>query len=314
MTARVTTPPPPPIGLGRVTAQTVEQPSSSGRTLRPSFPGETSTPCNAPTTGSRRNTPKSHEQLRQNRTRSMAMSNAIFRPRPYEEIYAEQAYLTTSLQVQSTKVADLMRRYSCVEIELETMDPSKQRRRLRKQLNLLRSQINGAAEQEKAIFLRLSELYMEARSRDTLGQVHHQQRASSRERKGRTESSSGTTNTSESPTCAQSSPSTALNGAIPEFVPRSQVVETRASIQAVPKILASTTPSATKSAGPVLETVDESSEDFACNHGLSYQYKTAQKMDEEEGCSQERVPRLGDLRKSRENRLSLPSLESLWPN
>ncbi|PNY28926.1 Uncharacterized protein TCAP_01154 [Tolypocladium capitatum] len=310
MTARVTAPPPPPPppppnGLGRVTAQTAERPSSPGST---SCSGETATPNNAPSTRLRRSTSKTHDRLRRDDGRSsptMSMSNAIFRPRPYEEIYAEQAYLTTSLQVQSTKATDLIRRYSCVEIELETMEASKQRRRLRKQLNLLRSQINEAAEQEKAIFLRLSELYMEAHSRDTLGQVH-QQRASSQGRRGGTaESSSGSTGASESPTCGNSRPSPLLNGATPEFVPRSQAVELRASsMQIVQKILA----------GPVLDTVDESSEDFACNHGLTYQYKTAEGMDEEEACGQRRMPRCGDLLKEREYRLSLPNLESLWPN
>ncbi|KND92150.1 hypothetical protein TOPH_03006 [Tolypocladium ophioglossoides CBS 100239] len=326
MTARVIAPPPaPPNGLGKVTLQTVEKPLSSGSTLSS---GETS-PCNAPTTEEtstcnaqttrlRHKTSKSHDQLRQDSSRSsptMATFNAIFRPRPYEEIYTEQAYLATSLQVQSNKATGLIRRYSDVEIDLETMEASKQRRRLRKQLNLLRSQINVAVEQEKAIFLRLSELYMEAHSRDTLGQAQ-QQRASSRERRGTAESSSGSsTTTFGSPTCSTSTP---LNGATPEFVPKSPELELRADVQIAHEPLArappSPPPSASKSASPALDTVDESSEDFASNHGLNYQYKTGEKMEEKEECSHLRIPRCGDLAKCRENRLSLPSLESLWPN
>lgn len=312
MTARVTTrPPPPPNGLGRVTKQPVEKPSSSGCT---SSPVQTSILCDAPTNRLQSNISKSHDQLRQDGKRSspsMAIHDVIFRPRPYEEIYAEQAYLTTSLQVQSKKAADLTRRYCAVEIEVATMEASKERRRQRKLLNLLRSRINEVAEQEKAIFLRLSELYMETHSRDTLDQMRHQ-----RARNSTVASPSGSTAGSESPTCTKSRPSTPLNGATPEFMPRSQAGEIRASIQIVRKSLpsapASSPPSALKIAGPVLETVDESSEEFACNHGLSYQYKVAEKMDEEER-PQKRTPRSDDLPKYRENRLSLPSLESLWP-
>lgn len=93
-------------------------------------------------------------------------------------MYAEQAYLAASLQEQSSKANELLRQYTLLEDELQGMPASRQRRRLRKRLHLVWSQLNRAAEQEKAISVRLGEVYMEVHSRDAWAQVSQQRRAS----------------------------------------------------------------------------------------------------------------------------------------
>lgn len=235
------------------------------------------------------------------------MSDAIFRPRPYEEIYAEQAYLTTSLEVQSSRANELLRQYSWLEDALQNMTASKQRRSLRKQLNLVRSQLGGAAQQEKAIFIRLSEVYMELHSRDAWAQASRQ-RTSYRGVLGQSWNSPAIRG---NPSSGNSMPSAHVNGVSPEFVPMNRravqrpmgvQVESRAGQLPTSSL---TVPSlrAPNADGSGLDTADECPRD----HGLSRQYLAAAgRSNTWEG------PSLA-CRTGRDNRLSLPNLESIWP-
>ncbi|KAF4979749.1 hypothetical protein FZEAL_4106 [Fusarium zealandicum] len=101
-------------------------------------------------------------------------SNIIFSPRPYENLYVERAYLAGGLQQQSVRAADLIRQYSAVDLQLLNLGGATGQRRLRKQLGLLKSKIHEAVEQEKAIFVRLGELYVEIQSRETWAQTGYQ--------------------------------------------------------------------------------------------------------------------------------------------
>ncbi|KAM4058980.1 hypothetical protein HRG_008145 [Hirsutella rhossiliensis] len=234
------------------------------------------------------------------------MSDAIFRPRPYEEIYAEQAYLATSLQVQSSKANELLRQYSLLEEELENMTASKQRRRLRKRLNLVRSQLTGAAEQEKAIFIRLSEVYMEVHSRDAWAQASRP-RVVYRGVLGQAQNHAAIRGSSS---CSNTRPSTYLSGASPEFVPRNRrAVQRPAGAQAVSEAGQARPPTsspsvtsarASESGDAGLDVSDGDSGKCPRDRGLGFQYKAAAGR-----------AKSGD---GRGNRLSLPNLESIWPN
>ncbi|KAG5934613.1 hypothetical protein E4U60_003665 [Claviceps pazoutovae] len=94
--------------------------------------------------------------------------SSILRPRPFEEIYAEQAFLSLTLQSHSSRLADLVRTYHTVEVESMYGESRKIKRRARRQVGILRTQIKHAAEDEKTIFVRLSDLLTEARSRTAL--------------------------------------------------------------------------------------------------------------------------------------------------
>ncbi|KAH7243507.1 uncharacterized protein BKA55DRAFT_517685 [Fusarium redolens] len=98
-------------------------------------------------------------------------SRLIFSPRPFEDLYIERAYLATILQQQAGRAAELMRQCCAVELQLQNLASDNGRRKLRKQLALLKSKVNQAAEQEKAIFSRLGELYVEIQSRETRAQA-----------------------------------------------------------------------------------------------------------------------------------------------
>ncbi|KAF5534882.1 hypothetical protein FMEXI_11089 [Fusarium mexicanum] len=94
-------------------------------------------------------------------------SRLIFSPRPFENLYIDRAYLISCLQQQAARAADLMAQYCAVDAQLHNLVGDNGRRKLRKQLALLKSKANQAAEQEKAIFSRLGELFVEIRSRET---------------------------------------------------------------------------------------------------------------------------------------------------
>ncbi|VTT57625.1 unnamed protein product [Fusarium fujikuroi] len=98
-----------------------------------------------------------------------ANSRLIFSPRPFEDLYIDRAYLISCLQQQACRATDLMTQYGALEVQLRNLVlvGDKGRRTLRKQLALLKSKANQAAEQEKAIFSRLGELLVEIRSRET---------------------------------------------------------------------------------------------------------------------------------------------------
>ncbi|KAM3458378.1 hypothetical protein MY3296_000584 [Beauveria thailandica] len=99
--------------------------------------------------------------------RRMARAHCLLAPRAYEEIYHEQAYLAMYLQQKTQRIECIIKEYSETQAQLERGAEGKTRRRLRKLLNLLRCKLDEASEQERAIFSRMGELYMELNSRDT---------------------------------------------------------------------------------------------------------------------------------------------------
>lgn len=99
--------------------------------------------------------------------RRTSRAHCLLAPRPYEEIYHEQAYLATHLQQKTQRIEGLIREYSAAQAQLGRGAEGKTRRRLRKLQNLLRCKLDEASEQERAIFCRMGELYLEQTSRDT---------------------------------------------------------------------------------------------------------------------------------------------------
>ncbi|KAJ6787012.1 hypothetical protein PWT90_08403 [Aphanocladium album] len=98
--------------------------------------------------------------------RPVSGAQCLLTPRPYEEIYHERAYLTTNLEQKTKRIDGLIREYSETEAQLNAGAEGKTRRKLRKLLHLLRCKLDEASEQERAIFSRMGELYMELNSRD----------------------------------------------------------------------------------------------------------------------------------------------------
>lgn len=97
----------------------------------------------------------------------MSRTHCLLAPRPYEDIYHERAYLSTYLQQKTRRIEGIIKEYSQTQAELQAGAEGQTRRRLRKLLNLLRCKLDEASEQERFIFSRLGELYMELNSRDT---------------------------------------------------------------------------------------------------------------------------------------------------
>ncbi|KAG6003638.1 hypothetical protein E4U21_001841 [Claviceps maximensis] len=145
-------------------------------------------------------------------------SLSIFHPRSAEEIYAEQAYLSLTLQSHSRRLCDLVSTYHHVEAESTHGESRKIKRRARRQIGILRAQIKHAAEQEKIIHLRLSDLLIEAKSRAALDLARHHHHHPARHFPSRP----------SEPASASVSPSTCrLNGAIAEFKPDTTAKEKR---------------------------------------------------------------------------------------
>ncbi|KHN99788.1 uncharacterized protein MAM_02641 [Metarhizium album ARSEF 1941] len=151
--------------------------------------------------------------------KSFSWSKSIFHPRSYEEIYAEQAYLSITLQAHTAHFCDLIQRYSLTEVESFQGESRKCKRRARRELGLLRGQLVQAAGQEQAIFARLGELFLEARSRETWNVAHNQRRQSLPilERHTHSQDNQDTRFPSLS----------ILNGASPVFVPQKELFSPR---------------------------------------------------------------------------------------
>ncbi|ODA81154.1 hypothetical protein RJ55_04118 [Drechmeria coniospora] len=253
--------------------------------------------------------------------RSVDACNAtVFHPRPFEEIYTEQAYLTASLQVQTRRAGELIRRYCSADEELTTVQESKRRRSLRKHLNLLRLQINAAAEQEKVIFMRLSELYLEAQSRQTWGWARQQRQSTKAESGTIVASDNPSSPDTQSSSCATTRSWSPLNGATPEFVPGNrlaQLADATSVAKSLPerKLAADQAPSGPKNTRrtpfPAPETTHEGGGDFGCNHGLSFLYEKYGEHQREEESQRGHTPH--EHEPVRLKRLSLPNLTSIWP-
>lgn len=231
----------------------------------------------------------------------------LFSPRPFESLYIERAYLATSLQQQAGRAAEFMRQYCAVELQLQSLVGDNGRRKLRKQLSLLKSRVNQAAEQEKVIFSRLGELYVEIQSRETWAQAWS------------VDSSSVSTPLYFSPvSCSFPTPTSPLGGASADFTPMGyfsdfhQVTEPAYFHQ--------------EPATYGLETVDEAGEDPVCDstsNGESVESETipatpltadVPSVDEKNEYvpEMEKNPIDGRSMAVRERRLSLPCLHNAW--
>lgn len=239
------------------------------------------------------------------RSSSLSTLDLVFSPRPFEPLFAERAYLTTSLELLSSKRAALIAHYSATQDQLDHSEPSpRQRRRLRKRLSLLRCKIGGAAEQQKTLFVRLGEVFVELESREAWSVAQHQHPGSFSP--ADTPASPGP----ESPSHASlslSTPSTPLKATSPDFIPRTEAMNpiTPASGRGAEADEGQGSP-----ASALLETVDEAGEDFS-GHGLGYEYQLA------DGDAKLRPGRRlsldGHAMLLAEKRLSVPNLQTAWP-
>lgn len=253
----------------------------------------------------------------------------IFTPRPLDILLAERAYLNLTLHRHNLQSRQLICEYSTLELQFCSPEVhGKARRRLRKRLGHLRAQLETAAGQERAIFMRLGEVYTELESHSAWSEAalwriplqHHYQGQQQ-------EQGSLVPSTNEdyfmgyavpfSPEEACIGPqNTPLDPKLPAFVPGQPIYACSEASSA----LRFTSDLSTSSA---LETVDETSEDdCASDHGHSNvdmietedMDEVAGVVDEEPGtiCAR-RISHDEVLLSPREKRLSLPSIPSVWP-
>lgn len=233
-------------------------------------------------------------------------ASLVFSPRPYESMYAERAYLTSSLQLQTSRAADLIRKYSLAEARHQHLEAGKERRRLRKHLRFLRSKIIEAAEQQKTVYSRLGELHVEIQSRETWILSGYQG------------SSFVDITIPESPLVYStmssydlSTPTTPLDATSPAFVPRAYFGD---------DVLYPLDPSPCqkepKAAGRSLDTVVEESDELLPNpefSDISYECGNGE-VDMEMNDADSESAWLDDCFKAtRSRRLSLPYIQTAWP-
>jgi hypothetical protein len=94
--------------------------------------------------------------------------------RSFEELHNERSYLLASLTAQGAKSLSLMRRLLTIEDSLGLELTSDQRRMASEQAGSLKNKITEAAEQERAILTRLSELYVNILTQERWLQVRQQ--------------------------------------------------------------------------------------------------------------------------------------------
>ncbi|KIL95381.1 hypothetical protein FAVG1_00118 [Fusarium avenaceum] len=251
---------------------------------------------------------RNHTSKADTKQQAQVNSSLLFSPRPFEGLYIERAYLATSLQQQAGRAAGLMRQYCAVELQLQSLvGGDNGRRKLRKQLSLLKSRVNQAAEQEKVIFSRLGELYVEIQSRETWAQAWS------------VDSSSVSTPLYFSPvSCSFPTPTSPLGGASADFTPMGYFsdfhqVTKPAYFHQEPAMYG-------------LETVDEAGEDLLydpTSSGESVESETTPappltadipSVEEKNECvlETEKNPIDGRSMSVRERRLSLPCLHNAW--
>ncbi|KAH7258382.1 hypothetical protein B0J15DRAFT_298330 [Fusarium solani] len=240
-----------------------------------------------------------------------ANSHLIFSPRPYESLYVERAYLTSALQQHSSCAANLMRQYSIVESQLQGLPGDKGRRKLRKQLGLLKSRINEAFEQERVIFSRLTELYIEIQSRESWMQIGYQQQQAW----PMDSPSVGTPSVYSPMSYSLPTPTTPLNGACAEFVPMGYFGE-------VHHLSESSLGQEKTEASLGLETVDEAGEDLLCRPDLPCESVESDTTPATPVAADAPIVEAtgleeasGDVRimAVRKRRFSLPCLQNAWP-
>ncbi|KAM0501325.1 hypothetical protein ACHAP8_004313 [Fusarium lateritium] len=310
MDARIT-PPPEELNVVIPKLQTFHILPPSPQSLPDTpYPETPSTPNLSPRKRQRRrsSSSRSRQPRPDAKQQPQANSRLLLEPRPFENLFTDQAYLTGIFQQQASRASELMRRYCAVEQQLRTLDGDQGRRKLRKQLSFLKSQMNQAVEQEKIISSRLFDLYVEMQSRETWAQ-----------------SWTATSPSVESPYCFSpqsysfSAPTTPLAGSSGEFVPMGYFNDFH---QPVEPFFAPSEPAVWR-----LETVDEAAEDLLYgpdSSSVSIESETTPATpisaelpfaEEKNECSTETRDKLDDSRfvVVRERRMSLPCLRHAWP-
>ena len=203
------------------------------------------------------------------------IDNSVLCPRPFEAIYAEQAYLSLSLQWHAGRITRLIERYCQVERDsLTSKDAKRNRRQNRKLMHLLGCQVNYAVKQEQALFVRLSELHLECQSRDIWSRTRHRLLQET---------------SNHNPYAYRPRRTSQLNGASPEFIPR-------AATPTVSETISHDTAN------------EDSLGDELGNHGLEFEFESTKDEDAIPTCrlSGERVSKAS-------KRLSLPNIQFIWP-
>ncbi|KAL7934361.1 hypothetical protein V8C35DRAFT_40266 [Trichoderma chlorosporum] len=243
----------------------------------------------------------------------------MFHPRSYEEIYAERAYLTTSLNVYSINVTELIHQYALVEEVLQAKEhPGKERRKLRKRMSFIKVKLCEASRQEKAIVTRLSELHMEQLGRDAWDQIHQR----------RAFCSSFPSDATIGPSTL---PETPLSATSQEFVPsagppaRAQfsaseveksrtldtVIEAKEGDEGDDESLNGDDGPRDGEKDAAIEAQSHDDTDDLCNHGLEYTYQRYAEAQHGQLTPPHLSERLASCREER--RRSLPNLCSTWP-
>ncbi|KAH6890602.1 hypothetical protein B0T10DRAFT_323957 [Thelonectria olida] len=226
-------------------------------------------------------------------------SNILQAP-PIESLYTQRSYLAIELQKQASRAASLVRQYVQADARHQTLEAGNDRRKLRKHLSLLKAKINEAVDQERVIFNRLGELYVEIQSRETWVMAGFQAQYLMDGSMPPTPSAYS----SMSPISYEvTSPTTPLNASSPEFIPMSYFEDAcRPSISRT---------ETTYSEG-TLETVEEevelppcSTTQYQCPGG--YSGEVMETVEVEDGWAGAR------LKAASARRLSLPYIQAPWP-
>ncbi|XWX01255.1 hypothetical protein V2A60_009281 [Cordyceps javanica] len=107
----------------------------------------------------------------ENPCRGSSRVHGILAPRPYEDIYTEQAYLSKLLHERAQRIDGIITEYSAAQVQLNRGAKGKIRRRLRKLQSLLRRKLDEVSGQQSAILSRMGEVYIEQSSRDAWERV-----------------------------------------------------------------------------------------------------------------------------------------------
>jgi hypothetical protein len=230
-------------------------------------------------------------------------ADTLLNPQPYEHLYAERAYLVSTLQQHTAKIMDLVQQHwQATEQPPEYSPVGNDRRRSRKKQSALRSKLHEAVSQKNVALLRLSELELELQSRDAWLRARDEATSYFDFPSPDTTFSGPFVMTDVS--ASTSTCTTPLNAISPSFVPGPKLYQDFGTQE---RHSSSRESSVT---GMKLDTVDEASEQFSSNHGLTYEYRCGgdAELIEKQTPSWDGVAIVRYKRKQ-----SLPNLGSLWP-
>lgn len=91
---------------------------------------------------------------------------SVLSPRPFENIFFERQYLMTQADEQKARLIQDLRVYARIEHDLIGLEPSKERRRLRKKRALVRCRIDEGMRQNLMLCMRLIQVDIELQSRE----------------------------------------------------------------------------------------------------------------------------------------------------